>query len=82
MGCRKFSTNFKFRVSIWNYDLASGIAEDLSNDWFYAHKISQAVISGVIDEDLKQLQVKSLYHLHWLTLGCLILGFYISEHNP
>ena len=60
--------------------LPSEIVKDLSNDQFYAYKICQAVISGVVDEELKQ--AGGLCHSRWLTLGCCILRFSISEHNP
>ena len=62
--------------------LPSEIVENLSNYQFYAYKICRAVTSGVVDEDLKQPQVGGLGHSRWLTLGCRILRFYISEHNP
>ena len=63
-------------------ELSTEIVEDLRNDQFHAHNICQAVISCVVDEDLRQLQVGGLCHSRWLTLGCCILRLYVSKCNP
>ena len=33
-------------------------------------------------DDLKFLEVGQLFHARWLTLGCRVLRFYVSQHKP
>ena len=56
MDCKELLNKSKFRV----LSTTSEIVENLSNNQFYAYKICQAVISGVVDKDLKQLKMGGL----------------------
>ena len=58
--------------------ISNFVLETLSTD----HKICQAVISGELSEDLELLQVGKLSHARWLTLGCRVLRFYVSQQKP
>ena len=35
-----------------------------------------------MDEDLGMLEIGPLCHLYWLTLGCKLLQFYVTQENP
>ena len=51
----------------------------LSINQHYASKICQAVSSGVMDEDLRLIEVGGLCRSKWLTLECQILRYYDSK---
>ena len=58
------------------------LIESLSSDQYYAMQICHAVMTGVVSQDLKYLEVGGLCHSRWLTLGCRILHYYVSKKIP
>ena len=52
---------------------------DVSNDQYYAYQICWSIINGALDPDLQLLEVGPLCHSRWLTLGCRILTYYVSQ---
>ena len=62
--------------------LPNPVVEDLSSDQYYAYRICSAVMLGTIDTGLELLEVGGLSHSRWLTLGCRILRFYVSQEKP
>ena len=62
--------------------LPSHVIDDLSTDQYYAYKICLAIITGNCDDDLQYLEVGSVVHSRWLTLGCRILRYYVSLDEP
>ena len=76
------------RVSSWTVDnfqpilnvqfpiLPDEAIENLSSDQYYALQMRQGVIKGIVDTDLKYLEVGGLCHSRWLTLGCRVLRYY------
>ena len=56
--------------------------KNFSSDQYYALLICQGVIKGIVDTDLKYLEVGGLCHSRWLTLGCHILRYYVSKSKP
>ena len=62
--------------------LPNYIVNDLSSDQYYAYQICWCVILGEVDENIQCLEIGPLYHARWLTLGCRILRYYISQINP
>ena len=79
------------RVSSWTVDnfqpilnvqfpvLPDEAIENLSSDQYYALPMCQGVIKGIVDTDLKYLEVGGLCHSRWLTLGCRILRYYVFK---
>ena len=75
------------RVSSWTVDNFQPIPNDqfsifpdkavknLSSDQYYALPMYQGVMKGIVDTDLKYLEVGGLCHSRWLTLGCRILRY-------
>ena len=61
--------------------ISNFVLETLSTDQYYAYKICQAVISGELSEYLELLEVGKLSHARWLTLGCRVLSFYVSQQK-
>ena len=55
---------------------------DVSNDQHCAYQICWSIIHGALDSDLQLLQVCPLCHSRWLTLGCRILRYYVSQDKP
>ena len=55
---------------------------DVSNDQYYAHQICWSIIHGALHPDLQLLKVGPWCHSRWLTLGCRILRYYVSEDKP
>ena len=82
------------RVSSWTVDNFQPILNDqfpilpeeaianLSRDQYYALLMCQVVMKGIVDTDLKYLEVGRLCHSRWLTLGCRILRYYVSKSKP
>ena len=82
------------RVSSWTVDsfqpilndqfpiLPDEAIENLSSDQYYALLMCQGVMKGIVDTDLKYLEVGGLCHSRWLTLGCHILRYYVSKSKP
>ena len=62
--------------------LSSEVEQDLSTDQLYAYKLAVAVQQGVVDDDLRLLEVGPGVHSRWLTLACRILRFYVSLRRP
>ena len=56
--------------------------ENLSSDQYYGLLMYQGVMKGIVDTDLKYLEVGGLCHSRWLTLGCRILRYYVSKSKP
>ena len=63
-------------------DYPADVVEDLSTDQYYAYKICIAVMVGDLPRDIELLEVGELFHSRWLTLGCRVVIFYISEEKP
>ena len=61
--------------------ISNSLMDDLSSDQYYGHRICSAVKLGSVDVNLEFLEVGGLNHSHWLTLGCLILRFYVVKKN-
>ena len=61
--------------------LPNHIVNDLSSDQYYAYQIFWCVILGKVDKNIRCLEIGPLYHARWLTLGCCILRYYISQIN-
>ena len=55
---------------------------DVSNDQYYAYQVCWSIIHRALDPDLQLLKVSPLCHSRWLTLGCLILRYYVSQDKP
>ena len=82
------------RVSSWTVDnfqpilndqfpiLSDEAIENLSSDQYYALLMCQRVMKGIVDTDLKYLEVGGLCHSLWLTLGCRILRYYVYKSKP
>ena len=62
--------------------LSNHIVNDLSSDQYYAYQICWCVILAKVNENIRCLKIDPLYHARWLTLGCRILRYYISQINP
>ena len=60
----------------------SEIVEDFSSDQFYACKICQDVISGVLDEDLKAIAGSRSLPFTLVNFKLPHIEVYIFEHNP
>lgn len=73
--------NFK-AIPGFNIDMPQEIINDLSTDQYYAYKMSKAVSSGNVDQELELLEVGPLVHSRWLTLACRILRLYVSKRKP
>ena len=56
--------------------------ENLSSDQYYALLMCQEVMKGIVDTDLKYLEVGGLCYSRWLTLGCRILRYCVSNSKP
>ena len=63
-------------------DYPAEVVNDLSTDQYYAYKICMAVMVGHVSRDLELLEVGELFHSRWITLGCRILRFYVSQAKP
>ena len=72
--------NTSFLNELLNYP--SEVVEDLSTDQYYAYKICLAVMVGHVPKDIELLEVGELLHSRWITLGCRILRFYVSQDKP
>ena len=62
--------------------LPNEIIDDLSTDQYYAYRMCHCVMLGTVDDDLSPLEVGPLCHSRWLTLGCRILCYYVSQKTP
>ena len=58
------------------------LMDDLSRDQHYAYRICSAVMLESVDANLEFLKVGGLNHLRWLTLGCRILLFQVTQEKP
>jgi len=56
--------------------------DDVSTDQHYAYRTCWAITNGAIEDDLVYLEVGSIVHSRWLTLGCRILRYYVSLDEP
>ena len=63
-------------------DYPADVEEDLSTDQYYAYKTCTAVMVGDLRRDIELLEVGELFHSRWLTLGCRVVRFYISQEKP
>ena len=63
-------------------DYPTKVVNDLSTDQYYAYKICMAVMVGHVPQDIELLEVGELFHSRWITLGCRILRFYVSQEKP
>ena len=65
------------------FPLPEQVVSDLSTDQVYAYSIYWAFIHKKVDDDLAYVEVGSIVHSRWLTLGCRILRQYVSlEDTP
>ena len=55
---------------------------DVNNDQYYAYQICWSIIHVALDPDLQLLEVGPLCHSRWMTLGCRILRYYVSQDKP
>ena len=63
-------------------DYPADVEEDLSTVQYYAYKTCIAVMVGDLPRDIELLEVGELFHSRWLTLGCRVVRFYISQEKP
>ena len=62
--------------------IPNSLMDDLRSDQYHAYRICSAVMLRSVDANLEFLEVGGLNHLRWLTLGCLILRFYVAQGKP
>ena len=62
-------------------ELTDKVVADLSTDQHYGYRITKAIISGKMDEDLGCLKVGKTGHSRWLTTANLFCSFWCSKHG-
>ena len=61
-------------------ELNDKVVSDLSTDQHYGYRITKAITSGKMDEDLGCLAVGKTGHSRWLTTANLFCSFWCSKH--
>ena len=62
-------------------NLEEDILKDLSDDQKYGYSIVQAIRTGIIPDNLANLEIGPLNHSRWLTTANRFLRLYCSEHG-